>query len=70
MNIKNNTDVGKYGLPKEVKYCIKCNITNQRPTSTNEYKHDKDTFQIPISFDKNELSSKLDDVKKKILKLY
>ena len=39
MNIKNNTDVGKYGLPNEVKYCVKCNVTNQQPTSTNEYKH-------------------------------
>ena len=42
-----------YGLPKEVKYCVKCNVTNQRPTSTNEYKHDKNTAQIPIEFDNN-----------------
>ena len=65
MNIKNNTDVGKYGLPKEVKYCVKCNVTNQQPTSTNEYKHDKDTLQIPISFDKNDVCHACKNVEKK-----
>jgi len=65
MNIKNNTDVGKYGLPKEVKYCVKCNVTNQKPTSTNEYKHDKDTLQIPISFDKNDVCHACKTVEKK-----
>ncbi len=65
MNIKNNTDVGKYGLPKEVKYCVKCNVTNQKPTSTNEYKHDKDTLQIPISFDKNDVCDACKTVEKK-----
>jgi len=65
MNIKNNTDIGKYGLPKEVKYCVKCNLINQNPTSTNEYKHDKDTLQIPISFDKNDVCHACKTVKKK-----
>ena len=65
MNIKNNTDVGKYGLPKEVKYCVKCNVINQKPTSTNEYKHDKDTLQIPISFDKNDVCDACKTVEKK-----
>jgi len=65
MNIKNNTDVGKYGLPKEVKYCLKCNVTNQKPTSTNEYKHDKNTLQIPISFDKNDVCHACKTVEKK-----
>jgi len=65
MNIKNNTDVGKYGFPKEVKYCVKCNVTNQKPTSTNEYKHDKDTLQIPISFDKNDVCHACKTVEKK-----
>ena len=44
MNKKNNKHLGMYGLPLEVKYCVKCNVTNQKPTSTNEYKHDKDTL--------------------------
>ncbi len=39
-----------YGLPKKIKYCIKCNISNQQPTSTNEFKHDKDTVQLTIDF--------------------
>ena len=29
----------KQGLPLEVKYCQKCNLINQRPTSINEYFH-------------------------------
>ena len=37
-----------YGLPKEIKYCVKCNISNQQPTSTNEYKHTKNTKSIKI----------------------
>ena len=41
----------KYGLPEKVKYCKKCNISNQQPTSTNEFKHDKFTKQITIDFD-------------------
>ena len=42
-----------FGMPIEVKYCVKCNVTNQTPTTTNEYKHDKNTKQIPIEFDEN-----------------
>ncbi|MDA7547341.1 N-acetyl sugar amidotransferase, partial [Candidatus Pelagibacter sp.] len=38
------------GLPQKVRYCIKCNISNQQPTSTNEYKHDSKTKQITIDF--------------------
>jgi len=44
-----------YGMPSEVKYCTKCNITNQTPTSTNEYKHDKNTKQTAIEFDENDV---------------
>ena len=39
------------GLPENVRYCVKCNISNQQPTSTNEYKHNKDTIQLTIDFD-------------------
>ena len=28
---------GKYGLPLEVKFCKKCTMNNQRPSSTIEY---------------------------------
>jgi len=39
------------GLPSEVKFCKKCLLSNQKPTSTNELLHNKDTTQIPIEFD-------------------
>ena len=47
----------KFGLPTEIKYCTKCNIINQKPTSTNEYLHDKFTKQIPIEFDENNVTA-------------
>jgi len=28
---------GKYGLPLEVKFCKKCTMNNQRPSSTIEF---------------------------------
>ena len=28
-----------YGLPREVRFCVKCNISNQQPMSSNEYAH-------------------------------
>ena len=65
MNSKDDVATGKYGLPKKIKYCVKCNVTNQRPTSTNEYKHDKNTKQIPISFDENNVCYACKIVKKK-----
>ena len=41
----------KYGLPKEVKFCKKCVISNQRPNSAVEYKHTKETKKETINFD-------------------
>ena len=41
----------KFGLPKDVKYCSKCNISNQQPMSSNEYKHTKDSKKSTIGFD-------------------
>ena len=43
----------KNGLPLEVKYCKNCNLSNQQPTSTNEYFHTQDTIQQTIEFDAN-----------------
>lgn len=40
-----------YGLPKDVVYCKKCVISNQRPNSAIEYKHTKDTKKETIHFD-------------------
>lgn len=40
-----------YGLPKKVKFCTRCVISNQRPSSTNEYKHTINTPKETIFFD-------------------
>jgi N-acetyl sugar amidotransferase len=40
-----------YGLPKEVHYCKKCVISNQRPNSTVEFKHNKQSKKETIHFD-------------------
>lgn len=39
-----------YGLPKDVAYCKKCVISNQRPNSAIEYKHTKDSKKSTIFF--------------------
>jgi len=41
----------KYGLPENVVYCKRCVISNQRPNSTVEYKHNKDSKKATIHFD-------------------
>ncbi len=43
----------KYGLPKEVCFCKKCVISNQRPNSAVEYNHTKDSKKATINFDDN-----------------
>ena len=45
--------VPKYGLPKDVVYCVKCVISNQRPNSTVEYRHGKDSKKKTINLDEN-----------------
>jgi len=42
---------GRYGLPLEVKYCKKCTISNQRPSSEREFGSKKDATKRIISFD-------------------
>lgn len=41
----------KYGLPREVKFCKRCVISNQRPSSTVEYVHTKASKKTTIGFD-------------------
>lgn len=41
----------KYGLPEEVKYCHRCVISNQRPSSTVEYQHTENSKKETIHFD-------------------
>ena len=54
----------KNGLPIEVKYCIKCNLSNQRPTSVNEYFHTKETKHSTVEFDQNGVCYACNFVKK------
>jgi len=42
-----------YGLPKEVVYCNKCVISNQRPNSAVEYTHTKESKKATINFDES-----------------
>ncbi len=41
----------KYGLPPEVKFCTRCVISNQRPSSTVEHENSPDTPKRTIEFD-------------------
>ena len=41
----------KNGLPIEIHYCSECNISNQQPTTTNEYFHNENIVQTTIDFD-------------------
>jgi N-acetyl sugar amidotransferase len=46
-----------YGLPNEVKFCKKCVISNQRPSSTVEFKNKADDKKEVIDFDKEGVCS-------------
>ena len=41
----------KYGLPEKVLFCSRCVISNQRPSSTVEFKHTATTKKETIGFD-------------------
>jgi len=43
----------KYGLPKEVGFCKKCVISNQRPNSAVEFQHTSESKKKTINFDEN-----------------
>ena len=40
-----------YGLPDEIKFCKKCVMSNQRPASTQEFKHKPDSKKVTMNFD-------------------
>ena len=44
-------EFGKYGLPLEVKFCKKCTMSNQRPSSSVEFKNVKGEKKRPLTFD-------------------
>lgn len=43
----------KYGLPSEVFFCSRCVMSNQRPVSEIEFKHNIETKKRTMSFDEN-----------------
>ena len=43
----------KYGLPAEVKFCSKCLMSNQRPVSATEFKHNISSKKVTMAFDEN-----------------
>jgi N-acetyl sugar amidotransferase len=47
---KNNLEA-YFGLPNEVKFCQKCVMSNQRPTSSVEFKSTKDSKKTTMNFD-------------------
>jgi N-acetyl sugar amidotransferase len=42
-----------YGLPQEVKFCTRCIMSNQRPASTVEFKHTKNSKKVTMGFDEH-----------------
>jgi len=46
-----------FGLPSEVLFCKRCVISNQRPSSTIEFKHEKTEKKAVIHFDENGICS-------------
>lgn len=45
----------KYGLPRQVKFCKLCVMSNQRPNSAIEYQHNTSTKKVTINFNENDI---------------
>jgi N-acetyl sugar amidotransferase len=58
-----------YGLPIEVKFCKKCVISNQRPNSEVEFKHNINTKKSAIGFDEEGICDACRYSEKKDLKV-
>lgn len=54
-NLPENELEIKYGLPREIKFCSSCIISNQRPNSALEYTHTKDSKKKTIKFDSDDM---------------
>jgi N-acetyl sugar amidotransferase len=46
-----NQEFGMYGLPTDVKFCKKCTLNNQRPSSTVEFRNKPGEKKKPVQFD-------------------
>lgn len=44
-----------YGLPREVRFCTECSMSNQQPMSSNEYLHRQDSSKTTLAFDEDGL---------------
>ncbi|MFA5879152.1 MAG: N-acetyl sugar amidotransferase [Candidatus Margulisiibacteriota bacterium] len=51
--VEKEEEFGMHGLPLDVKFCKKCTMNNQRPSSTIEFKNKAGEKKKPIHFDKN-----------------
>lgn len=51
INPKNGFEV-KYGLPEAILFCKTCNISNQQPMSSNEFKHSISSKKTTMHFNK------------------
>ena len=49
-NLKSET---LFGLPSEVRFCVRCVISNQRPNSALEYKHVQGSKKVTIKFNED-----------------
>lgn len=58
-----------YGLPKDVKFCKRCVISNQRPSSVIEFKNKKTDIKPTIEFDENGICSACQFADKKELEI-
>lgn len=57
-----------YGLPREVKFCKRCVISNQRPASTVEFKHKINSKKVTMNIDDEGIcdACRMADVKNQI----
>lgn len=49
--------MARYGLPDEIRFCVRCVISNQRPNSVVEFKNGLKSKKPTISFDENGICS-------------
>jgi N-acetyl sugar amidotransferase len=61
------SEFGRYGLPLEVKYCKECTMSNQRPSSTVEFKNKPGEKKRAISFGEDGICEACRYAKKKKL---
>lgn len=57
-----------YGLPQDVKFCSRCSYSNQKPNSTREFSHVKESRKETVEFDKDGVCSAclISDKKKEV----